>query len=87
MPRRSRVYIRRWQNPLQKIAMEEAARRGKKRRAVLAAVLEVVAVVLIWRAIWDVAAAIMSPLTSLVIGLVLIGVIAYLNKDYLKELF
>jgi hypothetical protein len=67
--------------------MEEAARRSKRRREVLAAVLGVVAVVLIWRAIWDMAAAVMSPLTSLVIGLALIGVIAYLNKDYLRELF
>ena len=53
----------------------------------LAAVLGVIAVVLIWRAIWDITAAVMSPLTSLVIGLALIGVIAYLNKDYLRELF
>lgn len=53
----------------------------------LAAVLGVVAVVLIWRAIWDMAAAVMSPLTSLVIGLAFIGVIVYLNKDYLRELF
>jgi sorbitol-specific phosphotransferase system component IIBC len=72
---------------LQEIAVEEAESRRKRRREVLAAVLGVVAVVLIWRAIWDMTAAIMSPLTSLAIGLVLIGVIAYLNKDYLKELF
>jgi hypothetical protein len=72
---------------LQEIAVEEAERRRKRRREVSAAVLGVVAVVLIWRAIWDMAAAIMSPLTSLAIGLALIGVIAYLNKDYLKELF
>jgi hypothetical protein len=72
---------------LQEIAIEEAARRSRRRREVLAAVLGVVAVVLIWRAIWDMAAALMSPLTSLVIGLALIGVIAYLNKDYLRELF
>ena len=67
--------------------MEEAARRSKRRREVLAAVLGVIAVVLIWRAIWDMAAALKSPLTSLVIGLALIGVIAYLNKGYLRELF
>jgi hypothetical protein len=67
--------------------MEEAARRSKRRREVLAAVLGVMAVVLIWRAIWDMAAALMSPLTSLVIGLALFGAIAYPNKDYLKELF
>jgi hypothetical protein len=75
------------QNPLKEIAMEGAARRRKRRREVLAAVLGVVAVVLIWRAIWDIAAAVMSPLTSLIIGLALTGVIGYLNKDYLRELF
>jgi hypothetical protein len=66
---------------------EAAARRSNRRREVLAAVLGVIAVVLIWRAIWDMAAAVMSPLTSLVIGLALVGAIAYLNKDYLRELF
>ena len=47
----------------------------------------VVAVALIWRAIRDMAAAITSPLTSLITGVVLIDIIAYLNKDYLRELF
>lgn len=61
--------------------------RTKKRKEVLAAVLGLVAVVLLWRAIWDMAAAVMSPLTSLVVGLALIGAVAYLNKEYLKELF
>jgi hypothetical protein len=55
--------------------MEEAARRSKRRREVLAAVLGVIAIVLIWRAIWDMAAALMSPLTSLVIGLALTSLI------------
>lgn len=43
--------------------------------------------VLLWRVIWDMAEAVMTPLMSLVVGLVLVGGIAYLNKDYLKELF
>ena len=64
-----------------------AATRRKRRREVSAAVLGLVAVVLLWRAIWDMAAAIMSPLMSLGVGLALIGAVAYLNKDYLKELF
>jgi hypothetical protein len=84
------LQLREYKTPaksIARIAMGEAARRRKRRREVLAAVLGVVAVVLIWRAIWDMAAAVMSPLTSLVIGLALIGVIAYLNKDYLRELF
>ena len=67
--------------------MKPAGDRTKKRKEVLAAVLGLVAVVLLWRAIWDMAAAGMSPLTSLVVGLALIGGVAYLNKEYLKELF
>jgi len=66
--------------------VEEPTTRGKRRREVLAAVLGLVAAVLLWRAIWDMTAAVMSPLTSLIVGLVLVGVIAYLNKNYLKEL-
>jgi hypothetical protein len=61
--------------------------RTKKRKEVLAAVLGLVAVVLLWRAIWDMSAVVMSPLTSLAVGLALIGGVAYLNKEYLKELF
>jgi dolichyl-phosphate-mannose--protein O-mannosyl transferase len=67
--------------------MEETTARNKKRREVIAAILGLVAVVLLWRAIWDMTEAIMSPVTSLIVGLVLIGIIAYLNKGYLKELF
>lgn len=61
--------------------------RTKKRKEALAAVLGLVAVVLLWRAIWDMSAAVMSPLTSLAVGLALIGGVAYLNKEYLRELF
>jgi dolichyl-phosphate-mannose--protein O-mannosyl transferase len=65
----------------------ETSKRSKRRREVLAAVVGLVAVVMLWRAIWDITAAIMTPLTSLAVGLALIGIVAYLNKDYLRELF
>ena len=61
--------------------------RTKKRKEAVAAVLGLVAVVLLWRAIWDMSAAVMSPLASLAVGLALIGGVAYLNKEYLRELF
>jgi hypothetical protein len=67
--------------------MEEPTARSKRRREVLAAAIGLVAIVLIWRAIWDIAAATMSPFTSLAIGVGLLGAVAYLNKHYLKELF
>ena len=65
----------------------ETSKRSKRRREVLAAVVGLVAVVMLWRAIWDITAAVMTPLTSLAVGLALIGIVAYLNKDYLRELF
>jgi sorbitol-specific phosphotransferase system component IIBC len=65
----------------------ETSKRSKRRREVLAAVVGLVAVVMLWRAIWDITAAKMTPLTSLAVGLALIGIVAYLNKDYLRELF
>lgn len=59
----------------------------RKRRETLAAIIGLVAVVLLWRAIWDLSVAVITPLMSLAVGLALIAVVAYLNKDYLRELF
>jgi hypothetical protein len=66
---------------------EDATARSKRRREVLAAALGSIAVVLIWRALWDIAVATMSRLTSLIVGLILISLVALLNQDYLKKLF
>lgn len=67
--------------------MEEAEARSESRKAVLASILGLVAVVLVWRAIWDIAEKVMYPLTSLAIGLVLLAAIAYLKKEYIKKIF
>lgn len=67
--------------------MKDPETRRKRRRETLAAIIGLVAVVLLWRAIWDLSVAVMTPLMSLAVGLALIAVVAYLNKDYLRELF
>lgn len=59
----------------------------ERRKEFLSAMLGLFAVVLLWRAIWDMAEAVMTPVTSLVIGLVLLGILGYINNDYLKKLF
>jgi hypothetical protein len=68
--------------------MKDMEGRSKRRREMFAAVLGLVAVVLLWRAIWDMAAAIMSPLPSLlIVGPALVDAVAYPDRDYLRELF
>ena len=61
--------------------------RRKKRRDVAVYALGVVAVVLIWRGIWDLTAEVISPWTSLLIGLGLVGAIAYVRRDIVERLF
>jgi hypothetical protein len=65
---------------------DKNAATSKRRKNLLTAALGMVAVVLVWRAIWDMTAAIMNPLTSLIIGVLLLGIIGYTNKEYLKKL-
>ena len=67
--------------------MKNPETRSKKRKETLAAIICLVAVVLLWRAIWDLSEAVMTPLMSLAVGLALVAVVAYLNKEYLRELF
>ena len=67
--------------------MEVTETRSERRKAVLAAALGLVAVVLVWRAIWDISEKVMSPLASLAFGLILIATIAYLKKDYVRKIF
>jgi len=69
------------------LTMNPPGDRGKKRRDVLVYALGIVAVVLIWRAIWDLATEIMSPWTSLAVGLALVGAIAYVRRDFIERLF
>ena len=57
------------------------------RRHRWAAIVGFVALILLWRAIWDLSEQVFTPVTALIIGLVLVGVVGVLEKDHLKELF
>jgi hypothetical protein len=46
-----------------------------------------VTVVLIWRGIWDLTAQVISPWTSLIIGLALVVGIAIVRQDSFKSCF
>lgn len=61
--------------------------KSERRKYIISALLGLVAVVLLWRAIWDFADMIMSPFMSLVIGFILLGILSFVQKDYIKKLF
>jgi hypothetical protein len=67
--------------------MEETAERQRRRSNLLVAALGFVAVVMLWRAIWDITAELMSPFWSLIIGLVLVAGIAFIERDFIYKLF
>jgi hypothetical protein len=47
----------------------------------------VFAVVLLPRAIWDMIVEILSPTMTLIVGLIFLGIVALLEKEYVKKLF
>ena len=57
------------------------------RRHRWATILGFVAIILLWRAIWDLSAEWFTPTTALFIGLAMVGAVGVLEKDYIKELF
>ena len=67
--------------------MKDKADRTKKRKEVLEYGLGVVAVVFIWKGVWELSAEIISPWISLLIGLAIVGVMAYVRWDFVERLF
>jgi hypothetical protein len=63
---------------------EEKRSRRKERWAYL---LGLFAVVFLWRAIWDWSEMYFTTNGSFIIGLILVGIVALLQKDHVKELF
>ena len=45
------------------------------------------AVVFLWRAIWDWSEIYFTSNGSFIIGLILVGIVAFLNREHVKELF
>jgi hypothetical protein len=63
---------------------EERRRRRKERWA---SILGLFAVVFLWRAIWDWSEIYFTSNGSFIIGLILVGIVAFLNREHVKELF
>jgi hypothetical protein len=64
-----------------------SAEKISARRHRWATILGFVAIILLWRAIWDLSEEWFTPTTALFIGLIMIGGVGVLEKDYIKELF
>jgi hypothetical protein len=67
--------------------MDPGAARRLKRRERWANITGLFAVVFLWRAIWDWSDYYFTTNGSFVIGILLVGVVAWLNKEHVKELF
>ena len=68
-------------------ATNSRARRSKRRRERWAYIVGLVAVVFLWRSVWDWSEQYFSTNASFVVGLILVGIVAWLNKERVKELF
>jgi hypothetical protein len=59
----------------------------RRRRASWGYIIGLFAVVFLWRAIWDWSELYFSSMGSFIIGLILIGIVALLQRDHVKNLF
>ncbi len=68
-------------------AIKPESERRRRRRVAWANIVGLFAVVFLWRAIWDWSDYYFSTNGSFVIGMILVGIVAWLNKDHVKDLF
>jgi uncharacterized membrane protein YdcZ (DUF606 family) len=68
-------------------ASDPKEERVRKRRAGWAYIVGLFAVVFLWRSIWDWSEMYFSSMGSFIVGLILIGVVAVLQRDHVKDLF
>jgi len=61
--------------------------RNQKRRERWAHIVGLFAVVFLWRAVWDWSEQYFSTNGSFIVGLILVGIVAWLYKDHVKDLF
>lgn len=59
----------------------------RRRRARWGYIIGLFAVVFLWRAIWDWSELYFSSMGSFIIGLILVGIVAFLQRDHVKDLF
>ncbi len=68
-------------------AVDPRKARRERRRATWAYIVGLFAVVFLWRAIWDWSEIYFSSNGSFIVGIILLFVVALLNKDHIKDLF
>ena len=61
--------------------------RSQRRREKWAYIIGLFAVVFMWRAIWDWSEQFFGTNASFIVGLILVGVVAWLNKTHVRDLF
>jgi hypothetical protein len=68
-------------------AVDSKEEKSRRRRAAWAYIVGLFAVVFMWRAIWDWSEAYFSSTGSFIVGMILVGIVALLHKDHIKDLF
>jgi hypothetical protein len=61
--------------------------RSQRRRERWAYIIGLFAVVFMWRAIWDWSEQYFSTNGSFIVGLILVAIVAWLQKDHVRDLF
>jgi hypothetical protein len=68
-------------------AIDSKEEKRRRRRANWGYIIGLFAVVFMWRAIWDWSELYFSSMGSFIIGLILVGIVALLQRDHVKDLF
>jgi hypothetical protein len=68
-------------------ALNPKAEKNRRRKERWASIIGLFAVVFLWRAVWDWSEIYFSSNGSFIVGLALVGVVAWLNKEHVRDLF
>lgn len=68
-------------------ALDPKSEKYRRRRERWAGIVGLFAVVFLWRAIWDWSDYYFTSNGSFIIGIMLVGIVAWLHRDHVKELF
>jgi hypothetical protein len=68
-------------------AIDSKEEKRRRRRVGWGYIIGLFAVVFMWRAIWDWSELYFSSMGSFIIGLILVGIVALLQRDHVKDLF
>jgi hypothetical protein len=61
--------------------------KSRRRKERWASIIGLFAVVFLWRAVWDWSEIYFTSTGSFIIGLILVAIVAWLNKEHVKDLF